>query len=148
MSIMTTLTEVCQETVQKKGTKVIASELGVNADVFGNELNPFNDRNKLGADMVYPIMRACGDDTPLHFLAQLRGGVFIKLPQVMADDHVDQTAIKVVKEFGELMATYGRALDDGTIDRRDLRDILKEGYEAVEAIVSLLKMAEAMEGGR
>ena len=144
----TSLTGICQEAVQQRGTKVVAAELGVNSDVFGNELNPFNDRNKLGADMVYPIMRACDDDAPLHFLARLRHGVFIKLPRPNPDNPVDQSAIKVVKEFGELMATYGQALDDGAIDRRDLRDILKEGYEAVEAIMSMLKQAEAMEGGR
>lgn len=142
----TTLTGICQEAVQKKGTKIVAAELGVNSDVFGNELNPFNVRNKLGADAVYPIMRTCDDDSPLHFLAQLRGGVFIKLPTPNPDCPVDQASIKAVKEFGELMAVYGSSLDDGDISRDDLRKILKEGYEAVESIMALLKQAEEMEG--
>ncbi len=144
----TTLTGVCQEAVQTKGTKVVAAELGVNSNVFGNELNSFNDRNKLGADMVYPIMKTCDDDSPLHFLAQLRGGVFIKLPKANPDSPVDIASIKVVKEFGELMATYGEALSDGTISRQDLKNILKEGYESVEAIMSMLKLVETMEGGK
>lgn len=142
----TTLTGICQEAVQKKGTKIVAAELGVNSDVLGNELNPFNDRNKLGADMVYPIMRTCSDDSPIHFLAQLRGGVFIKLPKPNPDCPVDQASIKAVKEFGELMAAYGGALEDGSICREDLTKILKEGYEAVESIMALLKQAEQMEG--
>lgn len=144
----TTLTGVCQEAVQKKGTKVVAAELGVNGNVFGNELNPFNDSNKLGADMVYPVMKTCDDDSPLHFLAQLRGGVFIKLPKPNPDSEVDQMSIRVVKEFGELMAVYGGSLEDGDVSRADLSKILKEGYEALEAIMSMLKHAERLEGSR
>jgi len=144
----TTLTEVCQRAVQEKGTKAVAAELGVNGDVFGNELNPFNDRNKLGADMVYPIVKVTDDDAPIHFLAQRRGGVFIRLPQGNPNSPVDQASLKAVKEFGELMAEFGAALMDGAISRDELRRIHHEGYEAVESIMSLLRQVEVMESER
>jgi len=112
---------------------------------LSSELNTGLETHKFGAGDLLLLMELTDSDVPIHFLAARRNGVFIKLPSISAKGPVDQASIKVIKEFGELMATYAEALEDGSIDKQDRRDILKEGYEAIESIMSLMKHVENME---
>jgi len=48
-------------------------------------------------------------------------------------------AMKAVKEFGELMSTSERALDDGRISQQERTRLEREGYQAIQAIVSFLE---------
>lgn len=102
---------------------------------------------QLKIESLEPLLAAAGAEKFMaRYFSIKAGGVFVELPRIAPDSLVDRASIKVVKEFGELMATYGKALEDGAIDHADLLIIRKEGREAVEAILSLIKTAEIMEG--
>lgn len=112
---------------------------------LSSELNEGVDTHKFAAGDLLLLMELADSDAPVDFLAQKRGGVFVKLPKVKTKNGVDQATIKAVKEFGELMAAYGEALEDGVLEARERKAILREGYEAIEAIMSLLRNVEEME---
>jgi len=100
--------------------------------------------HKLGADKLLPLMDVTDSDTPLHFLARERDGVFIKLPPTNAGDlgPVQQQCLVAVREFGELIATTAAALMDDNLSSGERADIVREGHEAVTAIMGLLKLVE------
>lgn len=99
--------------------------------------------HKLGADKILPLMDVTGSDAALHFLARERGGVFIRLPQVAGElAPVQQQCLVSVREFGELVGTTAQAVMDGSLSPDERTQILREGHEAVTAIMGLLKLVE------
>lgn len=99
--------------------------------------------HKLGADRLLPLMDVTGSDAPMHFLARERGGVFIKLPPTGEGlGPVQQQCLVAVREFGELVGDTAAALEDGTISQEERIKILRDGHDAVTAIMGLLKLVE------
>ncbi|MCX4310700.1 MAG: transcriptional regulator [Desulfovibrio sp.] len=98
--------------------------------------------HKLGADMILPIMDICDSDLPLTILARQRGGVYIPLPKAAEDPAplMKQLAASV-KEFGEFAAETAKDISDGDIPKDQLDRIIKEGHEAVEAILGMITLA-------
>lgn len=105
--------------------------------------------HKLGANMLLPIMELTGSDEPLHFLARQRGGVFIKLPQMLAgDDPLQGAAMKSIKETGEFLTALGSSLADGDLSKDDCERIEKEAHEAATATMALIKMVADIRRGQ
>lgn len=109
--------------------------------------------HKLGADMLLPLMDAAESSAPLEFLARERDGMFLVLPSPAkgSGDLVTSLAASV-KEFGEFAAETAKNIADGDLPRDQLDRIQKEGHEAVEAIMAMMKLArvthEKQYGGR
>jgi hypothetical protein len=108
--------------------------------------------HKLGADKLLPLMDACASDAPLEFLARERGGVFIRIPEAASGSgELAKTLADSVREFSEFMQETALSIADGQIPRDQFDRITKEGMEAVEAIMAMLKLArvthEAQFGG-
>lgn len=99
--------------------------------------------HKLGADMVAPLMDLCDSDLPLTFLARLRGGVFISLGCLSGNGSgpLMRQLAQSVKEFGEFAAETAKDISDGDIPKDQLDRIIKEGHEAVEAIMAMVTLA-------
>jgi hypothetical protein len=98
--------------------------------------------HKLGADKLLALMEACASDAPLTFLARERGGVFIKLEQpAMHNSELVRSLAASIKEFGEFAAETAKNIADGDLPRDQLSRIEKEGHEAVEAIMGMVKLA-------
>lgn len=100
--------------------------------------------HKLGADMLLALMDAARSDAPLVFLARERGGVFISLPDA-ASSGVDlvQALATSIREYGEFATEVARSISDGVITADELARIEREGDEAVEAIISMKKLARS-----
>lgn len=98
--------------------------------------------HKFAADLLLPLMELCDSDLPLTFLARQRGGVYLALPKA-ADGPAPlmQKLAESVKEFGEFAAETARDIADGDIPKDQLDRILKEGHEAVEAIMAMITLA-------
>ncbi|HAS89202.1 MAG TPA: transcriptional regulator [Desulfovibrio sp.] len=130
------LSEEMHKAVIKSGcAQRVADRVGKNYNVLLNELNPLADRSKAGADLLLPIMEVCKNVDPLHYLAERMGGVFIQLPEV---PDCERDMINVVTEFGEFVATYGKAIEDKKLNPGEKKEISKEGYEAIAAIQGIL----------
>ena len=98
--------------------------------------------HKLGADMLLPLMAACDSDAPLTFLARERGGVYVKLPEAPAGSaELMQSLARSIKEFGEFASETALHVADGDVPRDQLDKITKEGQEAIEAIMAMMKLA-------
>ncbi len=124
------------------GAQTIANMLGWRYATMMSELSG-QPGHKLGVDKLLPIMDVTGSDAPMHFLASEMGGVFIKLPAFEeGDDPVQQQCMVAVKEFGELIAACADALADNSINAEERATILREGHEAVTAIMALLTTVE------
>ena len=124
------------------GAQTIADMLGWRYATMMSELSG-QPGHKLGVDKLLPLMDVSGSDAPLHFLAREMGGVFIKLPEVReGDDPVQQQCLVAVREFGEMIAACADALADNDLKPDERAKILREGHEAVTAIMALLKLVE------
>ncbi|MBI9110016.1 phage regulatory CII family protein [Maridesulfovibrio ferrireducens] len=131
------LVDVVQEMVlgSTLGAQGVAERIGKKYRVLLGELNSESENFKLGADLLIPLMSACKDDAPLHYIAKSMGGVYVKLPEVAS---CDRNIIKVVKEFGEFIAAYGDGISDGNLSSDEKAKISKEGHEAITVIQELL----------
>ncbi|HMM38998.1 MAG TPA: transcriptional regulator [Desulfovibrio sp.] len=126
--------------------ETIADMLGKPYATLMSELSS-QPGHKLGADLVLPLMEAAGSDAALHFLAREMGGAFVRLPEAAPGvEPVQRQCLVAVKEFGELVARTAGGLADGELSERDRRDILREGHEAVTAIMALLRQVESGDG--
>jgi hypothetical protein len=131
------LTEIVRKMVIDSdiGTRAVAAKVDKKHHVLLNELNFENTSHKLGAELLAPLMKACGSDSPIHLLASEMGGLFIRIPD---ENCSNTTLVKAVKEFGDLISVYGQAIEDGELDDDDKTLIRKEGQEAMTAIQELL----------
>ena len=101
------------------------------------------DKHKLGADMLLPLMDVCDSDAPAELIATERGGVFVKLPQVAA--HTTSMTIQLahtVKECSEAAAIAAVHLIDGKVTRAEFESFKKENREAIAALLALEHMME------
>ncbi len=98
--------------------------------------------HKLGADMLLAFMDACESDAPLTFLARERGCVVLKLPEATGcSGELVKNLSNSIKEFGEFASETAMSISDGNIPRDQLDRITKEGHEAIEAILAMVKLA-------
>lgn len=140
------LTAVCQQMVKSapSGLDVatIADLLGKPYCTLTSELSR-QPRHKLGSDMLLPMMDVCDSDLPLIFMARQRGGVYLNVPQGAGGDPgpLVRKLADSVKEFGEFAAEAAADVADGDIPADQLARIIKEGHEAVEAIMALISLA-------
>jgi hypothetical protein len=131
--------------------RTVADLLGKPYSTLMSELSR-QEGHKLGADMVLPILRITGSDLPLHFLSRESGGVFLRLPEAAkGGGELAHTLATSAKEYAEFMQEAAASISDGKIPADQLARISKEGQEAVEAIMAMLRLArvthEAQYGG-
>lgn len=94
--------------------------------------------HKAGMDLLLPLMEVTGSTAPLDFLAREMGGIYVALPKAHADHPAHQECMATVREFGELMAQAGTALEDGVVTREECEQVSAAGYRAIQAISTLL----------
>lgn len=99
--------------------------------------------HKLGADLVLPLMEASGlGEMVAKFFCRQAGGSFVMLPEAAnCNAGLVQTLAASVREFGEFATETAQSISDGDIPKDQLDRIIKEGNEAVEAIMAMLKLA-------
>lgn len=125
----------------------VAERLGKAYPTLMNELNPAIDSHKFGLQLLIPLMEIVNSDLPAHYIAGARGGVFVRLPKSRCvEASAQHQCLIAVKEFGELVAQTADALSDNRLTEQDRKAILREGREAVTAIMVLLKLMEVKNG--
>ena len=140
------LIAVCQQVAKKAPSGLdmatIAELMGMTYSTFTSQLGR-HGAHKFSADLLLPLMEICDSDLPLIFLARQRGGVYLPVPQGAGGEPgplVEKLAASV-KEFGEFAAEAAADVADGDIPADQLARIIKEGHEAVEAIMALISLA-------
>ena len=145
---MTTLKDCLYETIHKnrKPLKLIAEEIGMSENYLTRAALPDQEESETGSGCRFPLkkliplIRATGDFSLLDHIESSLGRVAVRMPKPGAsEDHLYRLTIKAVKEFGELMAEMDAGMADGRLTGKELGRLRKEGYEAVQAIVTLMQ---------
>jgi len=124
------------------GAQTIADMLGWRYATMMSELSG-QPGHKCGVEKLLPIMDVTASDAPMHFLARELGGVYITLPRVEGSlDPIQKQCMTAIKEFGELITACADALADDKLEPDERARILREGHEAVTAIMALLTAVE------
>ena len=100
--------------LDSKDSKRLASLLGKSRNLLLNELNPANDRNKAGLELLLPAMEICDPgDTIMHFLSRQRGGVFLRLSVVEGAQECRRQFMEAMGELGALVRSFEHAQEAG-----------------------------------
>lgn len=141
-SVTALMQRVVKEARNGVPPKAVAHILGMEYGTFMAQLGR-RSNHKLDADLLLPLMEITDSYAPLHLLAEAMGGFFVPMPDVMHPGHtVQRQCMASVKKFGDLMQRVAGALEDGTIDEDERREIVRCGYEAQIAILALLRVVE------
>ncbi len=150
-----TLKEALHKTIHQHETlsvEAMAEELGVSASYLYRSVLPDEDMSKgkkttgvrFPLKQLAPLIRLTGDFQALDHIEQSLGRVAIPLPPTRASVKTLQIdAMKAVAEFGDLMRVLAESCADNTLDKAERRQICKEGYEAVQAIMQIVASCEA-----
>jgi hypothetical protein len=133
--------EVLREAADRIGVKALASRLNLStALIYKWCQEPAKDdpsgsgaRNPL--DRLKEIVEATDDPRVVNWLCHEAGGFFVKNPAVEpgeGEEHLLTTTQRVVMDFGDLLATISRSIeDDGEISRQEA-DHIREAWEALK----------------
>jgi hypothetical protein len=137
-----------------KRSKAIAKRLRCSQELVYRWQQPMNDFSQSGAynplDRIEAVVseaqiQGAGDDAllPLHYLARRFNQALIPIPDVkQVNDSTTKQMLECVHEFGELAAVAADALADGKITRRERSEVVREGWQAVEALAAFLHAVE------
>ncbi|MCB1516104.1 MAG: hypothetical protein KDJ19_00595 [Hyphomicrobiaceae bacterium] len=96
-------------------------------------------------DVVADLERHSGDPVVTSLMAQLQGGVFVKLPTGGMGE-VELSLAQCSKEFSDVVQQWAFAIADGTFTRAEADDLLPEVDELIEAAVRLKHVLAAKAG--
>jgi len=148
---MMTLRDCLYRTIHRNGKplKAIAEEIGMAESYLSRSALPDMEDSETGTGCRFPLKKliplihATDDYSVLDFIEQSLGRVAIHLPKISNDlPDICRLTMQTVKEFGQLMSEIESSMADGNVNERERSRIRKEGYEAVQAIMNLVKSVE------
>lgn len=149
-----TLQEAIWDTVHnsKKPAKVIASEIDMGLSHLTRAALPKENGSgcNFPADKITPTIRSTQKYLILDVIEQSVGRVGIKIPPIRNVSTADicRLTMASVREFGEMVAEVERALVNNEIDPVERKKIFCEGYQAIQAILSLMLACKGSDAQR
>lgn len=150
-----TLRESLYNTIHlnKKPLKVIAEEIGISENYLTRAALPDQEDSDTGTGCRFPLkkliplIRATDDYSVLDHIEHSLGrfGVLLPPPSGTLTADIFRLTMKSVTEFGELMAHVEKAVADHKIKPVERENILREGYQAVQAIMALMAACKGKE---
>ncbi|MBC18188.1 MAG: hypothetical protein CL942_14195 [Desulfovibrio sp.] len=141
---MSTLTaQVHDMVLNRRSSKGLSALVGKDLNLLLNELNPQNERNKAGLDLLIPSMKASGDLTPLHWIAAQFNCVVLELPS--ANDDLRQAykeALHASGKFGEVMRSFEHALEDKEVEPWEVQRFIEVAQGGITAMVGFIEVAK------
>jgi len=150
-----TLKECLYKTLHRnaKPLKAIADELGVSESYLYRSALPDLEDSETGTGcrfplkQLIPLIRATGDYSTLDHIENALGRVAIPLPRHGSRlSDICRLTMKSVQEFGDLVSEVGKTMEDDRITDMERSQIVKEGYEALQAITALIDAIEEQDG--
>jgi hypothetical protein len=145
---MSTLKDTIHRTVHgnKKSARAIAEELAMNYGILIRCSLPDPEESDTGSGCSFPLkrliplIRCTNDYQILDYIEDALGRVAIPIPkEEITVAGCCRLTMHSVAEFGQLVAEMEKACADRRITDIERERILKEGYEAIQAIVHLLE---------
>jgi hypothetical protein len=151
---MKTLREAIYETIHRDPAKKladIAEVIGMSESYLTRAGLPDQEESETGSGCRFPLKKLLpliqytGNFAILDYIEQSLGRVAIPLPRGNGDKkEIVRLAMASVSEFGQLMTRLDEGIEDGKLTADEVSSIEKEGYEAIQAITSLLQNLKAM----
>lgn len=133
--------EVLREAADRIGVKALAARLNLSTALVYKwcQEPPKDDPSGSGArnplDRLREIIDATGDPRVINWLCNAASGFFVKNPEVEPGETEEQlltTTQRVVIDFGDLLATVSRSIeDDGQISESEA-DHIRQAWEALK----------------
>lgn len=150
---MSTLKDCLYKTVHRnqKPLKLIAEEISMSENYLTRSALPDPEESETGSGCRFPLKKlvplilSTGDFSILDHIERSVGRVAITVPPAPANDSLQDVyrlSMRSCKEFGELMAGLDAGMADGRLTEKEISRLQEDGYEAVQAIMSLLKGIE------
>ena len=117
-----------------------AEELGVSYGYLTGAANPEIDRIRFAARLVVPITRITGNYTILDTMEASLGRVAFTLPnhENLDTKQISELFLQTAANFGKFANELDKALEDSIIDEREKIRIWREGYAAVQQLVTVM----------
>lgn len=131
--------------VKSYGAKELAFEINKGYSTLRNELNPnLQDQYKLGLQAAILIMKKTGDLAALDHIEGLFGRVAFLLPEADPGNiHPLMTVVsRMTKEFGETLASFSQAMEDGKITKKEAKAVAQEVSDLVHECMLLKSSLE------
>jgi hypothetical protein len=130
----------------KKPLKAIAEEIDVSENYLTRAALPDPEEAETGSGCRFPLKKliplilATGDFQVLDFIEASLGRVAIPVrPSKASCRDLYKLALKATKEFGEMIVEAERGLKHEQRTMTERQRIHKEGYDAVQAILTFLE---------
>jgi hypothetical protein len=146
--MQSTLTAVIHEAVLKSGkADGLGKRLGKAYPTLMRQLNPNDDGTFFNADHVLAAMEETGSDSPLVWLASMRGYLLVPLPRGKVTClHLETDLARMSKEVSQVVIDFSKAVEDGKITEEEARNFNNDVREACGALVHLAEEMTAAVG--
>jgi hypothetical protein len=149
---MSTLKECLYDTIHRndKPAKAIAEEIGMSYSYLARAVLADQEESETGTgcrfplSKLIPIIRATKDFSTLDYIEASLGRVAIPLPAANKSlPDICRLTMQTIKEFGELMAEIDQSMADGRVSAKEKERIVREGHDALQGIMNLVKTIES-----
>ena len=149
-----TLKQALYNTIHKHprlSLEAIAEDINMSTSYLARAALPDTDmdeRNTSGVrfplKQLAPLIRATGDFQILDYIENSLGRVAVEIPtnKDTCFPILRDAALTAAAEFGDLMQEITKSCEDGEVSEAERDRITKEGWEAITAIVSVIKGLE------
>jgi hypothetical protein len=128
------------------GCEALAVRLGMSAQILRNKANPNTTGNRVLLEDADLVMGITGDVRVLHALAGKHGHVCVRIdPAAGASDlAVLELVVKVMAGHGDVGDEVLRALADGRVEQREIKEVEGAVYRANQAMQQLVARLKDM----
>ncbi|APG24073.1 phage regulatory CII family protein [Syntrophotalea acetylenica] len=117
-----------------------AEHLGLAESTLGNSINPHIEAMEYKLAWLIPHMLLNDSLAPLDYLEACVGRVAFDLPQAPeCVANLQAELARTIKEFGDVIAASGTALEDGRVQRNEVKRIEQEINEMVRQAFAFLQ---------
>lgn len=123
----------------KGGSESLAPRLGMSAAVLRNKVNTNTTTHHLTLAEAVRMVDMTEDARILHAWAKHRGAVLVSLPhnELVSDQAIMEHMAATWKTHGEVGTQISKALEDGRVDRRELRLVSDAIFDHARALFDL-----------
>lgn len=127
------------------GSEALAPRLGMTVGVLRNKANPNSATNVMSIDDLHSLMTVSDNYTALYALAASLGHSCHKIEDGATNDQsVLESIAQVWQRSGEIGALVTKALDDGRVDAREVRDVREAVFKTIRSMMDLVERLNGM----
>jgi hypothetical protein len=129
------------------GVEALAAIVGTSADLLRKKLNPNITTHNLNARDAQKVADLTQDHRILQSMCAIFGAGYFILPDIDGDEGaLFERGAELMREVGELMDTVRTSLDDGRVDRDEVKALEKSLLEVMAVAKSLVETAKRVGG--